>query len=129
MLLLSRVLPAHWYCELKNRAVRVRFDEPQFASVPFDHSRTDSEPQSHPARFRREERIEYALSILDRNSGSGVLDRQQYGRVTVETRCDPQTSCFRGPGAHCVDRVFDEIQKYLLELRVYAPREGCLQTL
>ncbi len=29
MLLLSRVLPAHWYCELKNRAVRVRFDEPQ----------------------------------------------------------------------------------------------------
>ena len=67
--------------------------------------KTDSEPQSHTAGLCRKERIEDALSILDRNSGSGVLDRQQYGRVTVETRCEPQTPCFRGHGAHCVDSV------------------------
>jgi hypothetical protein len=35
-LLLSRVLAADWYCELKNGAIRVRFDEPQFASVVCD---------------------------------------------------------------------------------------------
>src|SRR6202021_2026930 len=68
--LLSRALPADRYCELKNRAVGVRLDEPQFASVVLDYSRTDSEPHSHTAGFRRKERIEHALSILDRNSAS-----------------------------------------------------------
>jgi hypothetical protein len=33
---LSRVLTADRYCELKNGAIRVRFDEPQFAPVVCD---------------------------------------------------------------------------------------------
>ena len=115
--LLSRALPADRYCELKNRAVGVRLDEPQFASVVLDYSKTDSEPHSHTAGFRRKERIEHALSILDRNSASGVLDREQYGRVTVKARCEPHVSCVRGHGAHRVDGVFDEVQEHLLELR------------
>jgi hypothetical protein len=116
MRLLSRMLSADWHCELKNGAVGVRLDEPQFAPVVFDHSKADSEPQSHSAEFCRKERIEYAFSILDRNSGTGVLDRQQYGRVTIEARREPQMSSFRGYGAHCVDSVFDKVQEYLLKL-------------
>src|SRR5258705_7541901 len=111
------MLPADWYCELKNRAVGVRLDEPQFASVVFDHGKTDSEPHSHTAGFRRKERIEHALPILDRNSGSGVLDREQYGRVTVKTRREPHAACVRSHRAHRVDSVFKEVQEYLLELR------------
>jgi hypothetical protein len=116
--LLSRVLPTERYCELKNRAVGVRLDESQFASVVFDHGKTDRESHSHTPGFRRKERIEYTLSILDRNSGPGVLDREHYRRVTVEPRCETQTSCFRCYGAHCIDSVFDEVQEHLLELRV-----------
>jgi hypothetical protein len=93
---------ADWHREFKNRAVGVRLDEPQFASVIFDHSKTDSEPQSCATRFCGKERIEYAPSIPDRNSGSGVLNRQQYGRMTVETRCEAQKSGSRAHGAHCL---------------------------
>lgn len=106
-----------WQCELKNRALGVRLDEPQSAFVVFDHRRIDSEPQSHTAGLCRKERIEDALSMLERNPGSGVLHRQQYGRVTVEARREPQTPCLRSYGAHSVDSVLDEIQKYLPELR------------
>jgi hypothetical protein len=116
MRLLSRLLPPDRYCELKNRPLGVRLDEPQFASVVFDHRRTDREPQSHTAGLCRKERVEDVLSILGSNSGSGVLHRQPHGRVTVETRCEPQTSFFRSHGAHCVDRVLEEVQQYLLEL-------------
>src|ERR1700751_4815518 len=98
MLLLSQVLPADWYCDLKNRAAGLCLAEPQFASVVCDHGKADSEPQSCAARFCGKKRIEYALAVLDRNSGSRVLDRQQYGRVTVETRCEAQASCFWGHG-------------------------------
>ena len=115
--LLSRALPADRYCELKNRAVGVRLDERQFASVVLDYSKTDSEPHSHTAGFRRKERIEHALSIIDRNSASGVLDREQYGRVTVKARCEPHVSCVRSHRAHRVDGVFNEVQEHLLELR------------
>src|SRR5436305_1356638 len=93
---------AHGNSELENGATRVRLNKPQFASVAFGHSNTNSEPQSRAARFRRKERIKYALSILDRNSGSGVLNRQQYGRAAVEARREPQTSCFRDHRAHRV---------------------------
>ena len=117
MRLLSRVLPADWYCDLKNGTSGVRLDEPQFASVFCNQGRRDGEPQSHTPRLCRKEWIEYALSILDWYSGSGVFDRQQYGRVTVETRYEPQTSCFGGHGVHCVDSVFDEVQEHLLDLR------------
>ena len=117
MCLLSRAATPDWQCELKNRALGVRLDEPQSAFVVFDHRRTDSEPQSHTAGLCRKERIEDALSMLERNPGSGVLHRQQYGRVTVEARREPQTPCFRSYRAHSVDSVLDEIQKYLLELR------------
>jgi hypothetical protein len=56
--------PADWYCDLKNGAVGAALDEPQFVSVIFDHSKTDGDPQPHTARFCREERFEYPLSIL-----------------------------------------------------------------
>ena len=117
MRLLGRLLPVDRYGDLKNGAIGARLDEPQCASVVCDQPKTDSESQPHTARFCRKERMEYALSILDRNAGSGVLDRQQYACATIETRCEPQASCPRGHGAHCVDSVLDKVQKYLLELR------------
>ena len=72
-------------------------------------------PNPHTIRLRCKERIEYAHSVLGGNSGSGVLDRYQHGRLTAETGFKLQPSRFRGRGAHCIDRVSDEIQEYLLE--------------
>src|SRR3954447_6233000 len=115
MRLLSRALPANWYCKLKNRAIGVRLDKPQFAPVVCNQRRRDGEPQSHTTRFCRKEWIEYALSVHGGNSRPGVLDQHQYGRWTVETRFEPQPSCFRGRGAHCIDSVSDEVQEYLLK--------------
>src|SRR6266480_7155539 len=63
MRLLSRALPANWYGKLKNRAVGVRLDKPQFAAAACNQGGRDGEPQSHTTRFCRKERIEYALSV------------------------------------------------------------------
>ena len=43
---------------------------------------------------------------------------------TVETRCDPQTSRFRGHGDHGVDSISDEVQENLLELRDFQMHLG-----
>ena len=124
MHLTSRVPLPDWHCELKNRTLGVRVDESQFSPVVFDHGKTNSEPQSHTARLCGKERIEDASSIVGGNSGSGVLHRQPYGRVTVETRREPQTSRFRSYGAHSFDSVLDKIQEYLLELRAIQMHVG-----
>src|SRR6266404_1704344 len=115
MRLLSRALPADWYGKLKNRAVGVRLDKPQFAAAACNQGGRDGEPQSHTSRFCRKERIEYALAVLGGNSRPGVLDRHQYRRSTVETGFKPEPSCFRGREAHCIDSISDEVQEYLLE--------------
>ena len=88
----------------------------------FDHGRTDREAQPCATGFCGEERIEYALSILERNSGPGVLDRQQHGGMPVETRCEAQKS--GSLAAHCLDSVLDEIQEHLLEFRAIQMRLG-----
>ena len=124
MRLPSRALPADRYCKFKNRADGIRLDEPQFASVIFYHVKTDRESQSCATGFCGKERIEYALPIPGRNSGPGVLDRDQYGRMTVETRREAQKSGSRGHGAHCLDSVLDEVQEDLLELRAIQGRLG-----
>src|SRR6476661_8314516 len=94
------MLPADWYCALKNRAVGVRLDEPQFASVVFDHGKTDSEPHSHAAGFCRKERIEHAFSILDRNSGSGVFGPRAIRSRTISTS---SAGCLERLCIRCLD--------------------------
>jgi|KBSMisStandDraft_5_1062788.scaffolds.fasta_scaffold06556_4 hypothetical protein len=74
----------------------------------------DGKSQSRPGRFRRKKWIKYATPVFGRYSGSGVLDRKLDDGISVLGRDQPKGLYGCATSDHCLYRVLDQVQDYLL---------------
>jgi hypothetical protein len=84
--------------------------------VGFDDGPTNRKAHSHPVGFCRKERLENSLQVLRIYPGPEVFDGyQNAGNIVNIGPYLYQASTFGG-GAHCLRRIQDQVQKYLLYL-------------
>src|SRR5439155_6558661 len=103
--------------DLECRTLRARFGEDQTACMSFDDRAADRQTQSHTRALSRKERLKYAALVLRVDSRSSVLDGQEHVRIFTEPRANLQSAVANGNGVHGLDRVLDQIQYHLLQLR------------
>jgi len=84
--------------------------------VILDDTPTDRETQSRAALFSRKKCIEYPVLVLERYSGSRVLNINGHCGFTVEASRHSQTPLIGWDGPHCLNSVFDQVQDNLLYL-------------
>ena len=85
--------------------------------MSFDDRAADRQTQSHTHTLGRKERLKYAALDLRVDSRSSVLDGQEHVRIFTEPRANVQSAVANGNGVHGLDRVLDQIQYHLLQLR------------
>src|ERR1700732_562094 len=101
--------------KLKDGALGFVRGNPQSAVMGLNDRTADRQTHSHPARFCREQGIEYPLELLRADSCSGVRHRYDYAPAALDLgphAQDPRPIL----GRHRIDRVRDQVQKHLLQL-------------
>ncbi len=92
----------------------------------FDDGAADREPQAHPLRLGRHERLEDALQVLGPNTRAAVGDGHDHARALPAAAAHSELSLRLGPG-HGVAAVDEEIQQHLLQLDPIARHGGKLR--
>src|SRR5580700_3253746 len=88
----------------------------QLPAMLLDDHAANGEPQAHAVRLRGDESAEYALELLDIDSGPGVFDLHRDGVAAVKRAVKLQqvaSICRRG---HCLERWVGQIEDDFLNL-------------
>src|SRR5690348_5624823 len=103
--------------ELKySAAARFVRSRPQPAPMCFDYGSADRQPHPHSAGLRGVESIENALETCRINTWSRIAHCKVDITRLAFFSADQQISCPHLDGAHCLDRVRDQVHDDLLQL-------------